>query len=195
MEVARWQDGGTRAANSFRIPLTHRSYSEFVSGTPWILTAYSASGGGDLVLWDRRTGVEISPPWKLSTSDLMDFVTTPDGGRSILSLNLTGYLLFDLDHIRSADQWRDGLDAADRLLFAEICVGRSFADGRPLPYETADQLFAAWADFTSRNPEPPPLKPGRETLLRWHRNQEAFHGPDSTPGKWHRARLVALGAE
>jgi hypothetical protein len=68
-------------------------------------------------------------------------------------------------------------------------------NGQPAPAPANFEWAPMWEEFDARHPNYQPLKPSREVLLHWHRNQEAFFGPDSVSGKWHRARLEALEAE
>jgi serine/threonine protein kinase/WD40 repeat protein len=196
VDVADWRKN-IRIGRSFQPGTGWHSHSEFVPGTSWILTAAtSKTGTAWLVLWDLPTGTELSPRWPLRGTAVGDFVTTPDGSRAILSIRNEGYLIVHLDEIRAAADREDSLSPADRLLLAEIRAGKRFVDATPTLLDTPDAWLPPWRDFNSRHPGFIRLKPPRESLLRWHRNQEALHHhSNGHAAAWHRARSEALEAE
>jgi serine/threonine protein kinase/WD40 repeat protein len=185
------------AGRSFQADTGWISFSEFVPGTPWVLTAAtSKTGEARLVLWDRDSGTELSPRWPLQGTAIGDFTTTPDGTRAILSIRNEGYLIVHLDEIHAAADHDDGLPTTDRLMLAEIRAGKKLIDSTPTMLDTPDAWLPMWRDFTARHPGSIRLKPPRETLLRWHRNQEAMHrGSNGRAAEWHRERIKALGAQ
>ncbi|MBK1827289.1 WD40 repeat domain-containing serine/threonine protein kinase [Haloferula rosea] len=170
------------------------SYSTFVPDTPWVLTASTANSDvAELILWDRCTGTDLAPRWDLRGSVIADLKTTGDGSRAVLAIRGAGYVVVDLDEIRASETWQDGLSQEDRRALAELRAGKRLVDGTPGSLDTPDAWLPLWNDLYSHHPEQFPLKPAMIDLLRWHRNQEVFHGADSPPGRWHRARVEALG--
>lgn len=196
ISVADWRSNAA-VGRSFQPGTGWLSHSEFVPDTSWILTAAASKAGiAELILWDLPTGTRLSPRWPLRGTAIGDFVTTPDGKRAILSIRNEGYLIVHLDELRAAAEPADSLSPADRLLLAEIRAGKKLIDATPALLDTPDAWLPPWKDFTSRHPGFIPLKPRREALLRWHRNQEALHHrSNGNASAWHRARIEALEAE
>lgn len=194
--VLDWRRG-TERGPALDTGANRSGLSRFVPGTSWIL---SAVGPGQkpqsLRLWDSLTGIELSPRWRLrGDRDFTDMVVTADGRHAIVSIFKQGFVVVKLDELRELAATAPDLPAADRLTLAALQAGLRLDNGRPIPFAAPFEWATQWEAFEKYHPLRSPLKPARETLLRWHRNQEAFYDPDSTPGKWHRARLVALEAE
>jgi hypothetical protein len=169
-------------------------YSEFVEGTPWILSAIGPKlEPPSLRLWDSRSGLELGPRWRLGGYGVAGSVTTGDRRHTIISIQGVGYVIVKVEELREMLASPDELPADERFRLMEIRAIQRLENGLPKPFAGDFEWDEAWESFSARHPDYHPLKPEADALLRWHRNQEAYFGPASFTGKWHRTRIEALG--
>ncbi len=185
-----WRNGAEICRTRFDMVATS-TFSGVVKGKPWLLSAIGSDlEPPSLRLWDARTGIELGPRWPLGEGYHAQHVFTPDGRHSIVSLKRRGYVIVKLDELRNAAETE--LSDADLLLLAEIDAGRRIIDGRPSQLLTVAEWAEMWKDFTTRHLGYRSLRPDLADLLRWHRNEEAYHGAGPGLSAWHRARINTL---
>ncbi|GAA5478734.1 serine/threonine-protein kinase PknD [Haloferula helveola] len=172
-----------------------RGYSRFVPGTGWVVSAIAERGKPQaLVVWDARSGAELSPRWPLGGRlRFGDLVVTADGRHAVASVKGEGFAIIDLAELRARARKPSSLPEDAELAVAELQAAREIVRGRSIRLDARRSWLPRWKAFRGFHLEDLPLKPSREQLLRWHRNQEAQYGPDGVPGRWHRARRKELG--
>jgi WD40 repeat protein len=193
VSVVDWTTG-KRLGSRYYPTRVRLAYSDFVPGTPWIFTAANTPGEpSSLALWDPRSGMRLNPDWPIRDAEVTDLRTTRDGGHTIISQRGLGHRIVLWDEIRRREEWRDGLDPADRRFLAELQASRRLIDGSVVPLDNDLPWHAMWREFDARHPRFLDLRPPRDELIRWHRNREVrFRESRPTTAAWHRARLKEL---
>jgi hypothetical protein len=195
VSVVDWRSGRRVGAPYFP-SRTRFAFSDFVPGTPWIITAANSPGEeSSLVLWDPQSGRRLNPHWPLRDAEVTDLRTTRDGSRTILSQMGSGHMIILWDEILKYEEWQDGFNPSDRKEFAEIQACQRLVEGSPMRLGGTADWHRIWQEFQSRQPGQPAIRPLLGDLIRWHRNREVrFRESRPATAKWHHQRLVELGA-
>ncbi|BCX47407.1 hypothetical protein HAHE_13150 [Haloferula helveola] len=202
IEWIDWRQGLSLGHSRFDKEAT-TTYSMVVPDTPWVMSAIGSNlEPPSMRLWDSRTGLELGPRWDTALGFHSDYVPTPDGRHVIFCAKLARYIIVKLDELRAAAE-HSGLSPEDEMLLAEIDAARRIVDGRPSPVLSSAEWGEMWKEFSRRHPGFRALRPDRESLLRWHRNRAAIHGPrhegilwqDGAVEKWHRAQIERIEGE